>query len=130
MPFTGSARTPAARGHGFRQGGLTLGQVFLITPIRARAQGALRRHLACPHMGRVISPYPRPRLRLFFTIEGRRQGLTNSPETGLPLESDPGSCMGKLTPRLAPNPQTSAGGLWLGNSQEPLLHSEEKPVGY
>ena len=54
------------------QGGLTLGQVFLfffnffgqvflITPIRARAQGALRRHLACPHTRCVISPcYPRP----------------------------------------------------------------------
>lgn len=54
-------QNPAARGHGFRQGGLTLGQVFLITPIRARAQGALRRHLACPHTGGVISPcYPRP----------------------------------------------------------------------
>ena len=47
--------SPAAQGHGFRWGGLTLGQVFLIIPIRARAHGALRCHLACPHTKRVIS---------------------------------------------------------------------------
>lgn len=73
--------SPAARGHGFRWGGLTLGQVFLIIPIRARAHGG-------PQMPPGLSSHKTCDLSLHATQVSRRGGAVAEGgsylETGLP----------------------------------------------
>lgn len=108
--------SPAARGHGFRWRGLTLGQVFLIIPIRATAHGALRCHLACPHTKHVIS------LCMLPKSPDEEELLLKVGATWRPVcpESDSTSCMGGNYPQTSPlQPRWAACDLEL-TSREPL----------